>query len=233
MKIINLNKMKRTMTSKTTTGVDSLEHEIEILKKLDSPYCVKFEEVIADEEDNRAYIALEYMDNGTLEDLHKSGKCMPGEVMEYFKQIILGLEYIHSQGIVHRDIKPDNMLLNKKGELKIADFGISKILNNDNDIFTNTAGTDYFHCPESCKKLPYGGKKADVWACGVTLYFLLFGRFPFNGASHMELNDEICNKDPMLEIYCEDSISDLLNGMLDKDPESRITIDGIKTLLKC
>lgn len=194
MKIINVTKMKRTMMSKTTTGENLVENEIEILKKLQSPYIVKLEEVIGDEEDGQVYLALEYVKKGSIEGYRKHMKISEDQIRKYFRHLILAIEYCHKNDIVHRDIKPDNMLITEEDDMKMTDFGISEFAKNGNDIFTNTAGTNYFFCPESIKDPKYSGKKADIWAMGVTLFQLLFEKYPFNGSTHTELYDEIQNK---------------------------------------
>lgn len=228
MKIINIKKMKRTMTSKTTTGVDSLETEIEIMKKVKGSHCVKLAEVIADEEDGHAYLAIDYVQRGSLDSLRKHTKLTQDNIRKYFRQLILGVEYLHSIGIIHRDIKPDNLLIDENDDLKITDFGISVLINNGDDTFTNTAGTNYFFCPESCKGIPYSGKKADIWACGVTLYNLLMDRYPFDGKTLVELNKAIIENQPLYNLHLDPSLTDLLNGLLDKDPEHRFTFEDIR-----
>jgi serine/threonine protein kinase len=229
MKIINIKKMKRTLTSRNTTGIDSLEQEIEIMKKIQTKYWCKLHEVITDEEDDQAYLAVEYVNGGSLEHWRKHTQLTPENIRHFFRQLILGVECLHSVDIIHRDIKPENILIDKENNLKITDFGISQLLKNGDDTWTNTAGTNYFFCPESCKGEAYNGKKADIWACGVTLYLLLFNKYPFNGKTHVELNNEIIKEDPMSEIYCDQSLAALLKGILDKNPDTRFTIKDIKT----
>jgi [calcium/calmodulin-dependent protein kinase] kinase len=229
MKIINVRKMKRTMMSRTTTGVDNVEKEIEIMKKINSPYCVKLEEVIGDDEDDQVYIALEYIKKGSLEFIKNNTKLTEKQICNYFRQTVLGIEYLHSIGIIHRDIKPDNLLIGEDDNLKISDFGISDIAKGADDMRKNTAGTNYFFCPESCLGKPYSGKKADIWALGVTLYNLLTDKYPFNGKTHVELNTQITDTEPEYYPSWDTSLIQLLKGLLDKDPSKRYDFGQIRS----
>jgi serine/threonine protein kinase len=95
-----------------------------------------------------------------------------------FKQIIEGLGYIHSKKILHRDIKLDNILLDGLGKVKIADFGVSKIVKNG-EIMKEQCGTPAYIAPEIIKDKGYTGFKADLWSAGVVLFAMLYGTVPF------------------------------------------------------
>lgn len=178
--------MKRTMMSKNTNGVDLLENEIQIMKKIKCERCVQLEEVIGDEEEGRVYLAIEYVTKGSLESIKQNIRLTEKQVWKYIRQLCQAVEYLHNIGIVHRDIKPDNLLIDNEDNLKLCDFGVSVIVEGDSDILKNTAGTNYFFSPESCKGEAYSGKKADIWAIGVTMYNLLFNEFPFTGNSNWD-----------------------------------------------
>ena len=220
--------MKRMLTSKLTTGVDSLEQEIEILKSIKNENWIKIHEVIGDEEDDKVYIITEYMKKGSLATLIKDNKLSEDLIWRYFNQLINGIEYLHIINIVHRDIKPENMLIDDNNNLKIADFGLSEKLKEGKDEFSNTTGTNYYFSPESLKGGAYSAKKADIWAWGVTLYQMIHGRYPFNGKSVVDLNEEILNKQPEYKKDLSKSIIDLLNGILCKNPIQRFTFSDIK-----
>jgi len=96
------------------------------------------------------------------------------------RQVIQGVSYLHHQNVVHGDIKPQNLLINSSGVVKIADFGISRQLAGDvEEKLLETVGTPVFMCPELCGGLEYSGQLADVWALGGTMYMLLVGHPPF------------------------------------------------------
>ena len=80
---------------------------------------------------------------------------------------------------MHRDIKPENILIDENNRLKLADFGVSSIIENGDDTLKTKAGSNFYFGPEICKGTSYKGKPADIWACGVTLYYMLNKKFPF------------------------------------------------------
>lgn len=104
---------------------------------------------------------------------------------------------VHSQGIIHRDIKPDNLILNDDDCLKIVDFGVSEFFKKGTNMFTGkAAGSPAFLPPELCK-VGHGeisGEAADIWSMGITLYCLCFGCLPFNITGVLELYEAIRNK---------------------------------------
>jgi len=110
--------------------------------------------------------------NGYTEDL----------CQRWFRQLISAVWYCHEvANIFHRDIKPDNILLDENDNIKLSDFGVSDINLKNCALFDN-AGSDAYFCPESVKKkTAYNGQSADLWACAVTLYQLVFGKLPFEG----------------------------------------------------
>lgn len=94
------------------------------------------------------------------------------------------MEYCHENvQIIHRDIKPENILLDENDNVKLADFGVSLMMDNGCDQVNSTAGSNYFFSPEACLGTIFKGRKSDIWACGVTLYYLALGKFPFTGTN--------------------------------------------------
>lgn len=105
---------------------------------------------------------------------------------------------VHAKGIIHRDIKPQNILQDKSGRIILADLGVAAIVD-DGDIQTKTEGTYHFMCPESLNKdgsnPGYSGKAADVWALGITFFTFIYYKLPFNNENLMDLFDIIENKE--------------------------------------
>jgi len=163
------------------------------------------------------------------------------------RDVVLGLEYLHFQGIIHRDIKPGNLLMSNTGTVKISDFGVSHLAKMDeagqplpeNDLdLAKTAGSPAFFAPELCqvdsdKPRPPITKAIDVWALGITFFCLLFGREPFPEVhGEMELYKKICNVP--IEVpedcatYLDNDTKDLLQKLLTKDSKDRITLPQVR-----
>ena len=152
----------------------------------------------------------------------------------WFRDMILGIEYLHAQGIVHRDIKPDNCLLTNDDVLKIVDFGVSEIFEKDSDMYTaKSAGSPAFLPPELCvvKHGDVSGKAADIWSMGVTLYCLRYGRLPFEKESIFELYKAIREQPVVCEGEADEDFRDLMLQILEKDPDKRITMESLRVSL--
>lgn len=100
---------------------------------------------------------------------------------KYFRQLISAVEYCHENArIIHRDIKPENILIDENDDIKLSDFGVSFMIEqNGTDDLESSAGSYYYYSPEACIGTTYKGKKSDLWACGITLYFIVYKRYPF------------------------------------------------------
>ncbi len=172
---------------------------------------------------------------------------------QYLRQIALGIEYLHHNEIVHRDIKPDNILLTKdRRECKIVDFGVSEMfVKPGDDRLRKSAGSPAFMSPELCTAGhgDYHGKPDDMWSLGVTLYCMVTGRLPFDKSQFLELYRAIREDEPDYAgagAVDGDDAEDkdkgegkstrqlspeliaCLRGLLCKDPEKRMTTDGLR-----
>lgn len=172
-------------------------------------------------------IVLEYADGKDLQKyLESHEEIKEKKVLQIFTQIILGLDYIHSQNILHRDIKTANVFLFKRGLVKLGDFGISREVTEDS--FAQTMiGTPYFMCPELLRGDPYSFP-ADIWAAGCVLFELLTHKHAFTGKSREELfsNIKAGNMSTMPSGYSPELIQ-LLMSMLQQDPQNRPTCKDI------
>ncbi|KAI3628106.1 hypothetical protein CBS14141_002107 [Malassezia furfur] len=208
--------------------------EVAIMKKLRHPNVIRLYEVLEDSEHDNLYMVFEYCANGAICDVKPGKQASPlpeTTARKYFGQVLSGIDYLHEHGIVHRDIKPDNILLTNNGETcKIVDFGVSKMFMKSSDytMFLE-AGSPAFMSPALCK----GGHREsdgcpdDVWAFGVTLYCMVSGRLPFFKDALLDLYDSIQNDPLVLEDHLSPECRDLLSRMLDKDEKTRITIREI------
>ena len=165
--------------------VNLTKNEIEILQTLDSPKIVKIKEYLEDKEN--IYIIQELCKNNTLSKLLFKRKYLTEiEVQNYIFQLIEGLHYLHSKKIVHRDIKPNNILLDSNLELKIGDFGLSTMIIPEGRRLTQPLGTRLFMAPEILNITEEGYSfEIDIWSLGIVMYNLLTASFPF------KIGDEI------------------------------------------
>ena len=173
-----------------------LKQEAKLLYKLEHKNIVKFHDIHLD--GNIKYIDMEYIDNGNLVNLklRSSGKKVPEkEVIEIVKQIIAGMKHIHSQNIIHKDIKPQNIMLTKNGTVKIMDFGISETFRSSMSRLkeTSRSGTPAYMSPEQLIGKDVG-KESDIWSFGVMLYELLAGKQLFTGKTTSEIHHSIREK---------------------------------------
>ncbi|XP_041525847.1 serine/threonine-protein kinase STK11 isoform X2 [Microtus oregoni] len=152
-------------------------------------------------------------------------------VKKYFRQLIDGLEYLHSQGIVHKDIKPGNLLLTTNGTLKISDLGVAEALHPFavDDTCRTSQGSPAFQPPEIANGLDtFSGFKVDIWSAGVTLYNITTGLYPFEGDNIYKLFENIGRGDFTIPCDCGPPLSDLLRGMLEYEPAKRFSIRQIR-----
>lgn len=152
--------------------------EIEILRDVDNPNVVKCHDMF--DHNGEIQVLLEFMDRGSLE-----GQKIPREqdLADLARQTLRGLAYLHGRRIVHRDIKPSNLLINVRKQVKIADFGVSRILEQTMDPCNSSVGTIAYMSPErintDLNHGQYDGYAGDIWSLGVSILEFYLGRFPF------------------------------------------------------
>jgi len=213
----------------TADPVKVLLREIAIMKKLDHPNVLRLIEAMDDPDKDKLYLVVEYMSGGSVQDLIDSRGALPEEeARQYFRDLICGLDYLHHSGILHRDIKPENMLLGQDKRIKICDFGVAAMFDED-DVMTSTAGTPAFMAPEIITDSQYRGKPADIWACGVTLYYMFFGDCPFIAPTLYSIYDMIQTTRLTIPDTVSEQLSDFLRALIERDPQKRLTMAQIKT----
>jgi len=223
------------IVKKAENPLDKVYREIAIMKKLDHPNVVKLVEVVDDPEEDNLYMVFELLKRGELLEVPAETPLSEEEAWKSFRDVILGLEYLHYQKIIHRDIKPSNLLRADSGEVKIADLGVSNEFDGADAFLTNTAGTPAFTAPECLSQQPgqspYSGKAADIWSLGVTLYCLVCGKLPFHDENILAIYNKIRTQQLQIPDPAELSseLTQLLYKMLVKKPHERITLQEIKT----
>ena len=211
----------------TPDDYQSVKQEINILKSVKHKHIVQLYEVL--QTSRHIFIIMEYCEGKDLLDyiLTKS-KLSEEESLKYFQQLINALFYLHSQNIAHRDIKIDNMLLDRNRDLKLVDFGLSTKYPDDN-LLDQPCGTVVYAAPEVLQGREYHGMLADVWSSGIVLYGMLSGYLPFG-----EQDDDINRQNIILgkikyPSYFSECVKDLLMHMLDLDPMTRYTLQEVRS----
>ncbi|HKW77231.1 MAG TPA: protein kinase [Terriglobales bacterium] len=178
----------------------------------------------AGEQDGIFYIAMEFIQGTTLHELLTEQHILAADdIVQYSRQICRGLDYAHSHGIVHRDVKPANIMITANGMVKIMDFGIAKA----GGSVTSTGqvlGTPNYMAPEQVKGKPLDGR-SDLFSFGVILYEMLTGEKPFVGQNVTTIIYKIVNENPItprdLDVTVHPGLSSIVTKALAKSPEDR------------
>lgn len=237
-KIYDKDFLMRTSISDAEQPIQKVLREIQIMTAIRHPHCLGFIEAIEDDVTNTVILVIPFADAGAMSKFsYKSDKMAESDAKIDFAQIARGLQHLHSLNIIHRDIKPDNILRFSDGHVAIADFSVSAFLEDENALLEDTDGTPAFYSPEECSGESYRGKPADVWAFGMTLYVMIYGKLPF-----FEADDEGVFFSQFFKIsqrivseefeFPEDTpisgdLRDLFSHVLDKNPDTRYTIDQV------
>ena len=233
---------------KETATLDTLKHELGIMKVLDHENLVKLISVrenatykTEDESTSNCFaIVLEFVGGGELFDfVAETGKFSEKVSRTYFHQMMNGLHYMHQKGFAHRDIKPENLLLSHLFILKLADFGFSTLLKgkDGSGVLRTKLGTEGYMAPEIPTK-KYEGKSVDIFAAGVILFIMYAGNPPFEKAAPNDPYYKIL-KDKKYDIFWKahsrkrpvgffsDSFKDLFTRMVAFNPTERPSIEEI------
>ncbi|KAE9615107.1 putative protein kinase CAMK-CAMKL-CHK1 family [Lupinus albus] len=149
---------------------------------------------------------------------------------KYFRQLINAVDFCHSRGVYHRDIKLENLLLDENENLKVSDFGLSALNESkwQDGLLHTACGTPAYVAPEVIKRKGYDGARADIWSCGVVLFVLMAGYLPFNDPNVIELYRKIGKAEFICPDWFPREVRRLLRKMLDPNPDTRISITKIK-----
>lgn len=225
--------MKKQRLKKIPNGEENVRREIKLMYKLNHKNVIKLVDIIYNNEKQKLYIIMEYCVTVLQElfDKAPNNKLPISQAHYYFVQLLDGLEYLHSQGIIHKDIKPSNLLIDNSNVIKITDLGVSEQLDmfQSNDLCSTSQGSPAFQAPELANGVElFSGFKIDIWSCGVTLYSITTGKYPFEGENIYRLFEKISKGIFTMPDDLDPALQNLLLGMLAKDPDKRFSLSQVK-----
>ncbi|XP_055389182.1 serine/threonine-protein kinase par-1 isoform X3 [Condylostylus longicornis] len=208
------------------SNLQKVYREVDIMKRLDHPHIIKLYQVM--ETKNMIYIVSEYASQGEIFDyIAKCGRMSERAARFKFWQILSAVEYCHNRGIVHRDLKAENLLLDSNMNIKIADFGFSNMYKRG-ELLATWCGSPPYAAPEVFEGKKYTGPEIDIWSLGVVLYVLVCGALPFDGSTLQSLRDRVLSGRFRIPFFMSSDCENLIRKMLVLDPTRRYTIEQIK-----
>ena len=224
MKVIDVSKMDRKQKEEAL-------NEVHVLKAMRHPYIITYHESFMDKK--CLCIVMDYADGGDMYNrIAKQknagrGGFSENQLLDWFVQICLALKHVHDRKILHRDLKTQNIFLTSRGEIKIGDFGIARVLQHTYDCAQTAIGTPYYLSPEICQEKPYN-QKSDIWSLGCILYEMTTLRHAFDASNMKELVIKILRGTypPVPSTYSQ-GLRDLIADMLEKDAHKRPSIRRI------
>ena len=245
-RVVAIKSFKKKAEEKFNIKMKKIQYETELMKRFNHKNITKILEVFHDEE--YMLIIMEYINGENLFSFVKKRRKLSEKLAKFlFRQIILGIEHIHSKNVVHRDIKLENIMIDFNNTIKICDFGIGKVLKSEDELLYDKCGTPMYMAPEiilSNENDGYKGFPVDIWSSGITLYIMLSGTLPFNLKSknnkkenisfngnkrynNTYLQNQIISVKPREIENISEEAKDLLKGILNKNPEKRLTCNQI------
>ena len=211
--------------------IEHTQNELRILKKINHPFCTKFYSAYQDL--RHLYVLQEFIAGGEFFGYMQSGKGFREDVSKFYAaNVLLALQHLHDRSVIYRDLKPENLLLDRDGYIKIADFGFAKDLKTKQRTYT-ICGTPAYQAPEIIAKSGTGFQ-ADIWSFGILVYEMSFGKTPFE-------NPESSSTEDPLQIYkkvlsgrftipktASKDLADLLYAILVIKSEQRLSLSDIR-----
>jgi serine/threonine protein kinase len=208
------------------TLVERFLREARSMASLNDPHIIQI--YLIGQDNNQPFFVMEFVDGESLSSaIKREGRLQVGDALKILHQSAKGLSVAHEHGVIHRDIKPGNLMLNQRGQIKIADFGIALANHDFNSKLTGTGefvGTPGYLSPEVCLGKMVD-QRSDIFALGIVLFEMLTGRTPFSDESPLKLMlDVVQSQIPDVRELNSDvdvEVAAILSRMLEKDPNDR------------
>ncbi|CAG0886441.1 unnamed protein product [Cyprideis torosa] len=209
--------------------------ELQILMVLDDPNIVRAHSIM--ERKDNVYIFMEYCENGdVLEYIQREGRLRESQANFWSRQLFSAIHYLQKQYICHRDLKCENLLLTKRYNLKIADFGFARFCIEDEDpnkrvISETYCGSASYSPPQIIRGVPYDPLAADVWSCGVIVFIMVCGTFPFDSGNLKKMLRAQEKREwdfrSRVKPNLSEEIKDIVSRLLEPIVQKRIKIDEV------
>ncbi|OHT12146.1 CAMK family protein kinase [Tritrichomonas foetus] len=204
--------------------MENFEQEIRILHQMKHPNIVQLCDL--EKDNNNFYVILEICPDGDFRNFIRSQKFVrEADSKIYFHQFIEALKYVHSIGAAHLDLKPENLLVDLNGQIKISDFGFSIFVWSNK--ITSQRGSPCYISPEIVIGDPYDAQKSDMWSAGVILYSMVTGNIPWKAKTEKELYVCIKNCDYTIPEYLSEDCQDLIKKLMCFDPNERFDCNSV------
>ena len=198
-----------------------IKREFEIMRKLNHDNIVKIHDVIIDTQFNNIYFIMDYYEYGDLSQFLNKKPLKEKFSRKYIKQLSNGLSYLLEHNILHRDLKPQNILLTKNYDIKLTDFGFATHYTKDS-IINTLCGSPMYMAPEIITRNGYD-HKSDLWSVGIILYEMIHGYTPFDVQNFIDLIKEIKKKDIKIKVKVSYECRDLIHKLCKTNPNERIS----------